>query len=142
MNAMHKPLAQPLAMASELKSHTQQTMVDFAKPIDMVLFCPFCGTQHIDQPDDAHGWNNPPHRSHLCATCGHIWRPADVPTNGVLRVSRGKSDSPIITPMQRFTDLVNANSREVEARRAAERTLFRLRGGIRALRDAFAEQKS
>src|SRR5574340_600312 len=24
------------------------------------------------------GWDNPPHRSHLCHGCGHIWRPADV----------------------------------------------------------------
>lgn len=76
-------------------------------PIDMVLHCPKCGKQHIDaaepgplmydQMDHAPKvWDNPPHRSHLCHGCGHIWRPADVPTNGVLAVkTRGKDDSPL-----------------------------------------------
>lgn len=98
-------------------------------PIDMVLHCPSCGMQHIDEAespgiigetcDDGgtchHGckvecfrrkgcvplsasgmtehWQNPPHRSHLCHGCGHIWRPADVPTNGVAAVkTKGKND--------------------------------------------------
>jgi predicted RNA-binding Zn-ribbon protein involved in translation (DUF1610 family) len=75
----------------------------------MVLHCPACGQQHIDAPDPeppmiyamglcASGsrpfWGNPPHRSHLCHGCGHIWRPADVPTTGVQAVkTRGKNDS-------------------------------------------------
>lgn len=85
--------------------HEQQT------PIDMVLHCPQCMTQHIDRPvgqfypgmtadesaaqNKAYGhWDNPPHRSHLCAECGHIWRPADVPTNGVVAIkTRGRNDS-------------------------------------------------
>lgn len=72
-------------------------------PIDMVLHCPNCGTQHIDYSEaDAGGaedaWDNPPHRSHLCHGCGHVWRPADVPTNGVAAVkTAGKNDSPIAT---------------------------------------------
>lgn len=83
--------------------------------IDMVLHCPKCGRQHIDAPDgephlnvarideDAsitEPWDNPPHRSHLCHGCGHIWRPADVPTNGVAAVkTTGKADSPIAAPV-------------------------------------------
>lgn len=88
-------------------------------PIDMVLFCPKCGTQHIDAPetdaqytvrlhesswwecggDKPERWTNPPHRSHLCHGCKNIWRPADVPTNGVLAVkTKGKNDSPIAQP--------------------------------------------
>lgn len=75
-------------------------------PIDMVLHCPACGEQHIDAPEWADGgyfdtmknrqtWSNPPHRSHLCHGCGHIWRPADVPTNGVASIkTKGKADSP------------------------------------------------
>lgn len=56
-------------------------------PIDMILFCPSCGLQHIDAPDPARfEWVNQPHRTHLCASCGHLWRPADVPTNGVLEI--------------------------------------------------------
>lgn len=54
-------------------------------PIPMVLHCPACGHQHIDAPEQ--GWDNPPHRSHLCHQCGTIWRPADVPTTGVAAVS-------------------------------------------------------
>lgn len=66
------------------------------KPIDMVLHCPSCGMQHIDAEEHDHpeGWDDPPHRSHLCHGCGHIWRPADVPTNGVAAVkTKGKNDS-------------------------------------------------
>lgn len=80
-------------------------------PIDMVLHCPACGLQHIDEPEGGpemqpdgsvhteEYWSNPPHRSHLCHSCGHIWRPADVPTNGVAAVkTRGQNDSPIVQP--------------------------------------------
>lgn len=81
-------------------------------PIDMVLYCPSCGKQHIDAPSEScrHGycvkedpcergechepWGNPPHRSHLCHECGCIWRPADVPTNGVAStMTKGKADT-------------------------------------------------
>jgi hypothetical protein len=64
-------------------------------PVDMVLHCPNCHLQHVDALDDrTPDWTNPPHRSHLCHGCGHIWRPADVPTNGVKAiVTKGKSDS-------------------------------------------------
>jgi len=66
-------------------------------PIDLVLFCPACGTQHVDGPAPDKGWTNPSHRSHLCHACGHVWRPADVPTNGVRAVkTRGQADSPIV----------------------------------------------
>ena len=75
-----------------------------AKPIDTILHCPSCHTQHIDAPDadneqtvqplGVERWTNPPHRSHLCDGCGTIWRPADVCTNGVASIAtRGKSDT-------------------------------------------------
>lgn len=89
------------------------------EPIPMVLHCPECHEQHVDKaeaftptgrcecagPDECEvcesnraafeeSWQNPPHRSHLCAKCGCIWRPADVPTVGVERITtRGKADS-------------------------------------------------
>ncbi len=84
----------------------------YSAPIDMVLHCPACRMQHIDMPEACpdegcdhygtpHGhpdlWTNPPHRSHLCHGCGLIWRPADVPTNGVAAVkTKGSADSPIL----------------------------------------------
>lgn len=62
------------------------------EPIPMVLHCPSCGTQHIDAPSE--GWDNPPHRSHLCDFCGCIWRPADVPTVGVAATeTRSEADT-------------------------------------------------
>jgi ribosomal protein L37AE/L43A len=89
-------------------------------PIDMILYCPRCNAQHVDRPDTPRNdtfkftivngvkipqaiepsitplWTNPPHRSHLCDMCGHIWRPADVPTNGVEQIqTKGKDDSPL-----------------------------------------------
>ena len=79
------------------------------KPIDMILYCPKCGLQHIDEDEGAHmialdvllygePWRNPPHRSHLCKPgdggCGHTWRPADIPTNGVAAIqTKGRNDS-------------------------------------------------
>lgn len=93
-------------------------------PLDMILHCPACGTQHIDSvygcdaqhcergcanPGDCLAWTNPPHRSHLCAECGHIWRPADVPTNGVSEIrTKGKNDS------QRQEDITVAAYRSAE----------------------------
>ncbi len=78
------------------------------EPVKMVLYCPKCGTQHIDAPepfdhaDDyisesgtlRERWDNPPHRSHLCAKCGCTWRPADVATVGVESIeTQGKADT-------------------------------------------------
>jgi len=89
------------------------------EPVPMVLFCPKCGVQHIDEPELPYigdriietgdeeaaacireaTWNNPPHRSHLCLSCGHIWRPADIATVGVQAVqTKGKADSPTAVP--------------------------------------------
>lgn len=100
------------------------------KPIPMILYCPACGEQHIDKAEEprrlangnvAHGcemcdgedectcpgwkprwWTNPPHRSHLCDNCGHIWRPADVPTEGVASIATvGEKDHPPRAPLKR-----------------------------------------
>lgn len=89
------------------------------KPIDMVLHCPACGMQHIDRDEGQHMgahadpsmWRNPPHRSHLCRKedggCGFVWRPADVPTNGVERTKTvGKADMVLIDgPHTQFAGL-------------------------------------
>jgi hypothetical protein len=82
------------------------------KPIDMLLYCPNCGMQHIDAPEPprmeqvpsrfaqmrsfqlAPTWDNPPHKSHLCHGCRCVWRPADVATNGVAELkTSGKGDT-------------------------------------------------
>lgn len=84
----------------EIRRDLEGTPTAPAQPIDMVLHCPKCGLQHIDAPDErTPDWKNEPHRSHLCHGCGHIWRPADVATNGVQAVkTKGNADSPIAHP--------------------------------------------
>jgi hypothetical protein len=80
-------------------------------PIPMVLHCPRCQAQHVDvaKPDACETcglgeadcpcptfapWLNPPHNSHRCANCNTVWRPADVPTNGVAQAqTRGDRDT-------------------------------------------------
>jgi len=49
--------------------------------VDMLLFCPRCDRQHIDEPKGE--WTNPPHATHTCQHCGLLWRPANANTNGV-----------------------------------------------------------
>lgn len=62
-------------------------------PIPLLLFCPACSGQHVDEPQPEKGWTNPPHRSHECQHCGFVWRPADVPTTGVVTLlTTGKLD--------------------------------------------------
>lgn len=63
-------------------------------PIPMLLFCPACGMQHIDEGRWA---REIVHRSHLCASCEHVWRQADVPTIGVAAITtEGAADgSPV-----------------------------------------------
>ncbi len=111
-------------------------------PIDMVLHCPACGMQHIDRPDPpsqyagmdgtSNEWTCPPHRSHLCRPedggCGHIWRPADVPTNGVAAVmTKGKADSPIATPAEPDAARIEADRRDAEGGPTDDQ-LWNLRG--------------
>jgi hypothetical protein len=63
-------------------------------PIPMVLHCPRCAAQHVDAPEPERGWTNPPHKSHLCHSCGCVWRPADVATVGVKSINtRGSADT-------------------------------------------------
>ena len=100
-------------------------------PIPMILHCPACGAQHIDAPEpinwrdasrDAAGTvgarRTNPHCSHLCADCGRIWRPADVPTEGVAAIqSRGKADSP--APIAEGEKADAAGEREASRKAAA-----------------------
>lgn len=40
------------------------------QPIAALLFCPYCGMQHVDVDE----WATRPHHKHLCARCGKLWR--------------------------------------------------------------------
>lgn len=48
-------------------------------PIPIRLHCPICRSLHVDQGEFA----TKPHHTHACQRCGHVWRPAIVPTVGV-----------------------------------------------------------
>lgn len=48
-------------------------------PIPMLMWCPECGGRHVDVGDFA----LKEHHTHACQHCGHVWRPAIVPTVGV-----------------------------------------------------------
>jgi hypothetical protein len=84
----------PLAVALEEADQALERVDEPPMPLPLVLHCPRCGTQHIDEP--APGWDNPPHRSHACQKpgCLCVWRPADVPTTGVAAIATaGKADN-------------------------------------------------
>lgn len=101
-----------------------------AGPIKMILHCPRCQLQHVDEPDErTPEWDNPPHRSHLCHGCGCIWRPADVPTEGVAAIeTRGKADTALTSPAMSPTNGL---------REAARRRLLELEGATRAYANGY-----
>jgi rubrerythrin len=103
------------------KKASLQTILPDAQiePVDMLLFCPNCGQRHVDEakPDVCEtcggekddfprnegalictceaftAWLNPLHKSHRCNFCNHVFRPADVPTNGVAALkTKGERD--------------------------------------------------
>lgn len=58
--------------------------------VPILLWCPVCGTQHVDRGE----WARTPHKSHLCCECQAVWRPADVPTVGITALTtRGSGDT-------------------------------------------------
>jgi len=105
--AMRKMLATPPASASQVAE---------SKGLPMLLYCPECGLQHIDEPDErTPEWDNPPHRSHLCHGCGCIWRPADIPTEGVLNLATsGQADTWAPTKFASLAGPLAASASQVE----------------------------
>lgn len=106
----------------EASSALRQSLVDYAdaveakpdepQPLDVILFCPACWGQHVDNPDPSIGWDNPPHRSHLCHYCAAVWRPSDSPTNGVDKIStKGTRDN--WTPCDTRADVAAAETANV-----------------------------
>lgn len=56
--------------------------------IPMLLYCPECGTRHLDEGK----WATKPHHTHACQNCGVVWRPAVVDTVGVRFLPGFKND--------------------------------------------------
>jgi hypothetical protein len=114
------------------------------KPVDMMLFCPKCGFQHVDAPTP--DWTNPPHRSHLCHECGCVWRPADVPTNGVAGIqtfgaadtvfyNRAALSRPQPTPAGEIVERLNRKIESVSAWMTSDLRAFYIE-----IRDALEQQ--
>jgi rubredoxin len=61
-----------------------------AEPIPMLLWCPCCGARHIDRAEFA----TKVHHTHACQECGHVWRPAIVPTLGVQFLPGFRNEDP------------------------------------------------
>ena len=79
-------------------------------PLNLIIFCPACGTQHVDEPNpnvcqdcgledvrcvcqSFNPWLNPPHKSHRCTHCNIVFRIADFAANGVARIATtGEND--------------------------------------------------
>ncbi len=57
------------------------------KPLQLVMYCPRCQTQHIDEPWTA------PHITHHCSSCNANWSPARTATMGVPGVPRTALDN-------------------------------------------------
>lgn len=55
-------------------------MTGLDNPLPIVVHCPTCHQQHVDEGE----WAVRPHRTHLCSGCGATFRPALVHTVGVL----------------------------------------------------------
>ena len=83
-----------IADRDERIAQLEAKVAELERPIDMILNCHRCDYQHVDLPEPEKGWTNPPHKSHLCHRCGYVWRPADVPTNGVEAIkTKGSGDN-------------------------------------------------
>lgn len=61
-----------------------------AAPVPMLLWCPECRGRHIDEGEFA----TKVHHTHACQHCGHVWRPAIVPTVGVQFLPGFKNEKP------------------------------------------------
>ncbi len=59
-------------------------------PTPVILYCPKCITQHIDEGE----WATKPHRTHLCKNCQYEWRPSFHPTVGVASMSAETLSTP------------------------------------------------
>ena len=50
--------------------HATSVAFPEGEPLPTLLFCPFCGAQHVDRGEFA----TRRHHKHLCAACGRAWR--------------------------------------------------------------------
>lgn len=74
------------ALAPIADSHQSHLLIEPeppCSPIPMLLWCPACHSRHADEGEFA----KRPHKVHECQSCGLQWKPANVPTVGVWKLS-------------------------------------------------------
>lgn len=69
-----------LRKRDDLGGFSKGVVMRLDAPVPAILLCPKCNTQHVDKGIWA---STRIHRTHLCATCGAIWRPYAYATVGV-----------------------------------------------------------
>lgn len=69
--------------------HVPAAPEDKPAPVPMILYCPMCTERHIDEGE----FETKVHHTHSCQSCGHTWRPAVVPTVGVMYLPGFKNES-------------------------------------------------
>ena len=68
-----------------IAEHAAELIAELTRPIPIVLCCPSCNQQHIDEGEFA----TRPHHTHQCVRgpygkgCGCTWRPSKIATVGV-----------------------------------------------------------
>lgn len=66
-----------------------------AAPVSLALWCPKCGAPHVDEGEWA---TTRRHKTHLCLSCGRLWRPFEYPTVGVPHVDPPAPAPPPVQP--------------------------------------------
>lgn len=62
------------------RAEVARLLLEATEPIPMLLWCPECGTRHLDVGE----FSTKPHHTHACQECGMVWRPCIRPTLGVM----------------------------------------------------------
>lgn len=87
-------LQQQVTKLHHLLDGTQKTVNHLRDAgIPTLLFCPYCGQQHVDAGE----WATKPHRTHLCLHCHKTWRPYEVATYGMAYTLAPKKGSDLCT---------------------------------------------
>lgn len=88
------------------------------KPEPMVLHCPKCGTQHIDEGE----WETRAHKTHLClnTNCNHEWQPSFRPTIGISIEDAGDIQTSITLPDDHSAIIFDREGNIVESVLAGE----------------------
>ena len=137
--SMSPTVTAALELIAQLEARVQQ----LEAPIEMLLFCPKCGMQHVDRAvshlrhckigqliprkaaalpistricPECSVWLNPPHATHICQHCSLEWRPSNHLTTGVRAIDllEEKHFAKIQACYPRYADLKFATLLQVD----------------------------